>query len=517
MRLLREYIKEILGVARARKSIKEICGVPSADIDDAMATANLAHLRQKRRSGEAYIEHPIAVANIIYRFYPDDQTLCGIALLHDTMEDAIKLGNVRDAHEMASMISASFGDPEAGFEALETVKALTHEKSVNYNDYVIQLTNNPDALKIKLADMLHNLQSSPSEKQIVKYTDALRMLKDYFGGKPSGINASHWRELLKFLEPTGMVESQPKNFRLTRDCIRHLISEVTELPKEYYTDIDNAISDSKFWQEDNSSDEVLIRKNQPQTDAAEKLQGALRKIAKTIGLDTIFYVESPVDAFSQGLELGPDHLANKSEWLYNANMVISEPSGRKKLTLDMMTLGDDYEMSELDLNHLIRHIGTTVRHELIHKKQVKTQMKDRGDASMLATFRKMKLDPKQMPDEESPKYKDTETGEWLPQGRQRYFKDYLRAHIETDAYAHEAAEWLAGNLGYEEALDVLRKPVNPGDARLPTALTKYAEMGDRVVLTKVKGKIYKYLQSFRERGLREYIYHVIHPSMRVFK
>ena len=77
MRLLREYIKEILEVARARKSIKEICGVPNADIENAMSTANLAHLGQERRSGGPYIEHPVAVADIVYHFYPDDQILCG--------------------------------------------------------------------------------------------------------------------------------------------------------------------------------------------------------------------------------------------------------------------------------------------------------------------------------------------------------------------------------------------------------------------------------------------------------
>ena len=197
MRLLREYIKEILGVARARKSIKEICGVPSADIDDAMATANLAHLGQERRSGGPYIEHPVAVADIVYTFYPDDQTLCGVALLHDTLEDAIKLGNVRDASEMASMIMASFGDPAAGQEALRIVQALTHEKSVPYDEYVASIVHDDSALRVKLADMLHNLSSSPSEKQVNKYVKALKVLMDMHGGKPPSIHPTHWKELLE--------------------------------------------------------------------------------------------------------------------------------------------------------------------------------------------------------------------------------------------------------------------------------------------------------------------------------
>ena len=71
-------------------------GKSNADIENAMSTANLAHLGQERRGGEPYIVHPVAVADIVYHFYPDDQVLCGIALLHDTMEDALKHGNVKE-------------------------------------------------------------------------------------------------------------------------------------------------------------------------------------------------------------------------------------------------------------------------------------------------------------------------------------------------------------------------------------------------------------------------------------
>ena len=197
MRLLREYIKEILGVVRARKSIKEICGVSNADIENAMSTANLAHLGQERRSGDPYIVHPVAVADIVYHFYPDDQTLCGIALLHDTMEDAMKYGNVENAEEMASRITASFGDPDAGQEALRIVRALTHEKGMPYDEYVMRLVDDPDALRIKLADMLHNLSSTPTEKQLNKYARALKVLMDAQGGKPASIHPNHWKELLE--------------------------------------------------------------------------------------------------------------------------------------------------------------------------------------------------------------------------------------------------------------------------------------------------------------------------------
>ena len=102
---------------------------------------------------------------------------------------------------------------------------------------------------------------------------------------------------------------------LSRTKLRAIIGEVTKLPKEYYTEIDRVVQDSQFWKEDNSSREVIVRRGQPQTDAAATLQKALRVLAKELGMDTIFYVESPVDGAMEGLELGPGHPADTSEWL----------------------------------------------------------------------------------------------------------------------------------------------------------------------------------------------------------
>ena len=300
---------------------------------------------------------------------------------------------------------------------------------------------------------------------------------------------------------------------LTCTRLREILTEVTKLPREYYTEIDHAVKDSQFWKEDNSSEEVIVRRGQPQTDAAATLQKALRALAKELGMDTIFYVESPVDGAFEGLELGPDHPADVSEWLYNANMLISEPSGRKKLTLDMMTLSDDFDFDNFNPSRLVKHITSTIRHELIHRGQIQQQSEDRGDKSMLATFRRMKLDPKQMPDEDDPKYKDPETGGWLVDGRQHYFKDYLRAHIETDAYAHEAAELLIDEFGHAGSLEILRRPIDITDKRLPTALTKYVEIGEPQTMKKVKGKIYKYIESFNESFLRGYVREVLSETL----
>ena len=176
-----------------REYIKEVCG--GDDAEKILDTAQTAHRGQVRRSGEAYIEHPIAVANIIKKYYPGERLLCTAALLHDTIEDAIDNGNYADEAELVDAIKLSYSNPSEGQEVLNIVYALTHGESMSYLDYVVSLAENEGALKIKLADMLHNLSSFPSPKQILKYGAAIRALGDLYGNPPPGIHPDHWSAL----------------------------------------------------------------------------------------------------------------------------------------------------------------------------------------------------------------------------------------------------------------------------------------------------------------------------------
>ena len=191
--VLREYVRSVI-----LEHINEVCGEVSDDVADALATAQMAHLGQKRRSGEPYLTHPVEVANIVNMYYPEDPVLCAAALLHDSLEDALKMGNVTDNADMESLIAGSFGNPSVGERALSIVKSLTHSKGVEYSDYVLDLSSDPDVLKIKLSDMLHNLRSSPSDKQKEKYRKALLTLSPNLTPPPE-INSSHWRSLVKLI------------------------------------------------------------------------------------------------------------------------------------------------------------------------------------------------------------------------------------------------------------------------------------------------------------------------------
>ena len=187
----------------------EICG--GVDADQMMAAAEKAHSGQMRRSGGPYIEHPMEVARIIMRYYPGEPALCTAALLHDSLEDSINLGNMKDEKELRELIIQSSDDPKLGAQVFDIVKRLTHSKDTPYGDYVISLSGDPDALRIKLADMMHNLSSSPTPRQAKKYQTAIDSLEKTFGGVPPAVSPEHWADL-KELVSTGIKESTLRRY-----------------------------------------------------------------------------------------------------------------------------------------------------------------------------------------------------------------------------------------------------------------------------------------------------------------
>jgi hypothetical protein len=164
------------------------------DVEDIHSTAQLAHLGQKRRSGEDYFSHPVEVARIIKDLYPGDTHAYLVALLHDTLEDTESVGNIT-IPELEQMISGSITDRAEYEVIIKAVRSLTHSKNMPYTNYLLSLASSPLALRVKLADMLHNLSTAPTPKQVQKYGNALEALDDEFGGTPPGVSVDHMDRL----------------------------------------------------------------------------------------------------------------------------------------------------------------------------------------------------------------------------------------------------------------------------------------------------------------------------------
>ncbi|WP_395638907.1 RelA/SpoT family protein [Pseudolysinimonas sp.] len=129
---------------------------PKADIaliERAYAAAEKAHSGQKRKSGEPYITHPVAVAQILADLGIGSKTLAA-ALLHDTVEDT---------DYTLDMVRADFGDEIAmlvdGVTKLDKLKYGDSAQAETVRKMVVAMSKDIRVLVIKLADRLHNART----------------------------------------------------------------------------------------------------------------------------------------------------------------------------------------------------------------------------------------------------------------------------------------------------------------------------------------------------------------------
>lgn len=146
----------------------------SEKIKKAYTLAYEAHKNQRRRSGEPYIMHPVAVAKILYELGMDNECIIG-ALLHDVVEDTTyDLDFIREkfGEEVAVLVD---GVTKLGKIPLSTKEEVQAE---NIRKMFIAMNQDVRVIIIKLADRLHNmrtLQFMPEYKQREKSLETLEI------------------------------------------------------------------------------------------------------------------------------------------------------------------------------------------------------------------------------------------------------------------------------------------------------------------------------------------------------
>ncbi|WP_306459376.1 RelA/SpoT family protein [Aeromicrobium wangtongii] len=129
---------------------------PKGDITTLQKAYDIAermHAGQKRKSGDPYITHPLAVATILAELGMTTPTLCA-ALLHDTVEDT---------PYTLEQLTADFGDEVRhlvdGVTKLDKVKYGDSAQSETIRKMVVAMSRDIRVLVIKLADRLHNMRT----------------------------------------------------------------------------------------------------------------------------------------------------------------------------------------------------------------------------------------------------------------------------------------------------------------------------------------------------------------------
>ncbi|MBT2229700.1 bifunctional (p)ppGpp synthetase/guanosine-3',5'-bis(diphosphate) 3'-pyrophosphohydrolase [Nonomuraea sp. NEAU-A123] len=187
---------------------------PKADlrlIEHAYDVAAYHHRDQKRKSGDPYITHPLAVATILAELGTDDETLCA-ALLHDTVEDtAYGLEELR----------GDFGDTIAslvdGVTKLDKVKFGDAAQAETVRKMVVAMSRDIRVLIIKLADRLHNMRTMrylPEHKRHQKSRETLEIFAPL--AHRLGMNTIKWE-----LEDLAFAMLYPKRY----DEIARMVSE----------------------------------------------------------------------------------------------------------------------------------------------------------------------------------------------------------------------------------------------------------------------------------------------------
>jgi GTP pyrophosphokinase len=149
---------------------------PKADLSllqRAYEVAEGRHASQMRHSGDPYITHPLAVANILAELGMDTTTLVA-ALLHDTVEDT---------GYALEQLAADFGDEVGhlvdGVTKLDKVVLGSAAEGETIRKMIIAMARDPRVLVIKVADRLHNMRTMrflPPEKQARKARETLEVI-----------------------------------------------------------------------------------------------------------------------------------------------------------------------------------------------------------------------------------------------------------------------------------------------------------------------------------------------------
>lgn len=157
--------KENAAIAKAYKELLKVSYRTLSKEDKqlirkAFNVAVEAHSEQRRKSGEAYIFHPIAVAKIVAQEIGLDAISIAAALLHDVVEDNENY-TVKDIEDL-------FGETVAKIvDGLTKISSLKKDMNVslqaeNFRKMLLTLNDDVRVIIIKIADRLHNMQTMDS-------------------------------------------------------------------------------------------------------------------------------------------------------------------------------------------------------------------------------------------------------------------------------------------------------------------------------------------------------------------
>lgn len=192
-----------------------------------------AHKDQRRKSGEAYIFHPIAVAKIVASEIGLGATSIAAALLHDVVEDT-----PITVHDIEKLFNPKVAQLVEGLTKISLVQKDLNAsiQAENFRKMILTLNDDVRVILIKLADRLHNMQTMDSMREDKQTKIASETLYIY---APLAHRLGLYNIKTK-LEDLGLKYTEPEIYN-------EIVSKIKETKEEqdaYIKDISDILKDS---------------------------------------------------------------------------------------------------------------------------------------------------------------------------------------------------------------------------------------------------------------------------------
>ncbi|HZW59455.1 MAG TPA: bifunctional (p)ppGpp synthetase/guanosine-3',5'-bis(diphosphate) 3'-pyrophosphohydrolase [Woeseiaceae bacterium] len=194
-----------------------------------------AHQGQKRKSGEAYISHPVAVAQILADMHMDAQTIVA-AILHDVVEDT-----GTPVHQLAEIFGGEVAALVDGVSKLDQIQFVSRAEAQaeSFRKMMLAMIEDIRVILVKLADRLHNMRTLDAMPQDKRVRIARETLEIYAPiANRLGIN-----RIKVELEDLGLKHLYPFRYRVLERALRRSRGNQRQIVRKISERLTKALAD----------------------------------------------------------------------------------------------------------------------------------------------------------------------------------------------------------------------------------------------------------------------------------
>jgi len=213
LRSLLPYGRRSIGISQLIAKLEGY--LPPAEVErvqEAYDFAASAHSGQRRRSGEPYITHPVAVADLLADLRLDSQTLIA-AILHDVMEDTPTLKD-----EITERFGGEVADLVDGVSKLDQIqfKSRKEAQAESFRKMLLAMVRDIRVIMVKLADRTHNMRTLGAMPPAKRRAIARETLEIY---APIA-NRLGMHAIKRELEDLGFRSLYPRRYKVIETAVR---------------------------------------------------------------------------------------------------------------------------------------------------------------------------------------------------------------------------------------------------------------------------------------------------------